>query len=332
MVRSTVPTPRPAGPQTTPTWPFIGQESLGVRLLSAIKSNQLPPAILFLGPSQLGKHSAALWLTSVDLCKASNDHPCGQCPACRQILAKAHPFVRELQGSAETPIQIDDVRKLMADTHLRLPRGQRAWMIISDIEWLTEGAANAWLKWLEEPPAGIHCLLTSSVPDRVSPTLRSRCAVFYWHLVGRQRLKQSLQPSSFGSEPRIARAAGRPGQLRRMEAWPEEQATEQQSVREYLGVLTSQDPEILARLLEEAAAAPEQTFKNWQLALRELLLARIGSQQRRLWPDLKAEIDRFAESWTVNELLKRIERTQSSFTLLERHVAPKHIAPELLLV
>ncbi len=304
-----------------------------MRLLAALQAGRLPPALLFLGPSDLGKRTAAEWLAQVDICQTSGRRPCGTCPACRQLEQRAYPYVHEFIGSAAEPIQIEVIRRLVASTRLRLPVGQRAWLILAEVEWLTEGAANALLKFLEEPPPGIQCLLTSSVPDRILPTIRSRCAVYYWHLVPSERLQTSAPATTVTRQPAlVARAAGRPGQFQRLQTQPDRWEAERQAVRQYLQALDEQAPRDLILLLDQATAEPELTFERWTLGLRELLLCRLGVAGRRLWPSLTPELNRLAQRWSLSQILARLERARYSSFLLERHVAPKHIAAELLLV
>src|SRR5699024_9785329 len=103
---------------------------------------------------------------------------CGQCPGCRQWLAGAHADVSMLTpDEGGKSISVERVRSFTYQLQLtsQYASGRLGW--IEPAEQLTREAANSLLKTLEEPPAGTHLLLVTAQPDRLLPTIRSRCRI-----------------------------------------------------------------------------------------------------------------------------------------------------------
>ena len=116
-------------------------------------------------PSQLCQHTYAEQIEGL---------PCGQCHACRLVAAGTHSDLH-LISSETRSIGVDSIRQLsqvLSDSP-RLGRAKVA--IINDAEKMTEAAANALLKTLEEPAGQSTLLLVSAYPERLLPTIRSRC-------------------------------------------------------------------------------------------------------------------------------------------------------------
>lgn len=176
-------------PSTSPKtqWPFIGQDTLGLYLLKALSANRLPRALLFVGPRSLGKASAAVWLATADLCPEPNA-PCGLCQTCRQIQQRQYPFMSVLDGLEG--IGVDDVRTALSEYRLTAVERQRRWLVITDAEQMSESAANTLLKFLEELPPFVQVILTSSQPDQLLATVRSRVTTYQWQLVSTDVLRQ----------------------------------------------------------------------------------------------------------------------------------------------
>jgi DNA polymerase III subunit delta' len=131
-------------------------------------------AWLFTGPPGSGRSVAARAFAASLQCMIGQG--CGQCPGCRTSMAGTHADVR-LVVPEGLSISVAEMRALV-QTSARRPTGGR-WqvVIIEDADRLTEGAANALLKAIEEPPERTVFLLCapSDHPDDVPITIRSRC-------------------------------------------------------------------------------------------------------------------------------------------------------------
>jgi hypothetical protein len=143
-----------------------------------VLADRLPQGIILAGRAGLGKKALALGLASLSFCREAS--ACGRCAPCRQIIAGTHPhvFVEPLDGDAKSVASIARVQQhleIKVGRSKESPHGRRM-ALIFDAEQLSLAAANRLLKTLEEPPSphsGI--ILTSSRPQALLATIRSRC-------------------------------------------------------------------------------------------------------------------------------------------------------------
>lgn len=157
----------------------------------------MPHALLLSGQAGLGKRSSALYLAQSILCETAREGigACGQCVSCNLFRAGTHPDMRFVEigqeddeevasldedaaATAKKPsrqIGVDRIRQLNDFVANTAYRGRAKVILIAPAEALHPSAANALLKILEEPPQGTHFLLVTHRPDRLRPTIRSRC-------------------------------------------------------------------------------------------------------------------------------------------------------------
>lgn len=156
----------------------------------------LPHALLLSGQSGLGKTVLARTFAQALLCESAQTDglPCGECLACRWFEQGSHPDFRLIEPEAlaeaaaeegegrpkagaapSRQIKIDQVRELQAFLAIGTHRGGARVVLLRPAEAMNAATANALLKGLEEPPPGTVFLLVSSAPDRLLPTVRSRC-------------------------------------------------------------------------------------------------------------------------------------------------------------
>lgn len=138
----------------------------------------MPHGVLLEGPQGLGKRYFADWLTALVLCDATSSKakPCGECRACRWLVAGTHPDFHEVQPEEDKKwISVEQVRELVDKLMLKsFSRAGRV-ALITPASNLTESAANSLLKTLEEPGAGSVLILITSRAARLPATVRSRC-------------------------------------------------------------------------------------------------------------------------------------------------------------
>lgn len=155
--------------------PWLQQNACS--LLSLANANRLHHALLLTGVEGIGKHEFAQWLVEALLCRQVKENgACGQCEACSQLLADAHPELRTLapEGASFT-IKIDAVRELV--DWLQLTAGANSYRIalINHADTLNHHAANSLLKTLEEPADNAILVLCATRAGRLPATVRSRC-------------------------------------------------------------------------------------------------------------------------------------------------------------
>ncbi|HEX7455579.1 MAG TPA: DNA polymerase III subunit delta' [Gallionella sp.] len=144
--------------------------------------------LLFQGLKGIGKLDLAMNYARALLCQQplDNGFACGKCPACHWFEQGSHPDFRCLQPEAETEeaesgkklsrqISVDQIRGLSDFLAMTAHQGGRRVVIIHPAEAMNANAANALLKNLEEPPAGLLFILVTHKPQQLLPTLLSRC-------------------------------------------------------------------------------------------------------------------------------------------------------------
>jgi DNA polymerase-3 subunit delta' len=166
-------TPAPAFGVGTGVWAdLVGQERVVEVLAHAVSSSAgMTHAWLFTGPPGSGRSTAARAFAAALQCP---DGGCGECAACRTAIGGTHADV-EVVTTSKLSIGVADARSLVAHA-ARYPAGGR-WQVIllEDADRLTDSAANALLKAIEEPTPRTVWLLCAPAVDDVLPTIRSRC-------------------------------------------------------------------------------------------------------------------------------------------------------------
>ncbi len=148
---------------------LVGQGALIERLQRAV-AGDMSHAWLFTGPPGSGRSNAAIAFAAGLQCE---DAGCGQCHSCHEIDVGSHPDVR-ITRTEKLSIGVDEVRDLVRSSALA-PVGNR-WqvMVVEDADRLTDQAANALLKAIEEPTERTVWLLCAPTVEDVLPTIRSR--------------------------------------------------------------------------------------------------------------------------------------------------------------
>jgi DNA polymerase-3 subunit delta' len=145
-----------------------------------LEKGRLHHAYLLTGPTHVGKSTLALQMAQAVNCEGQGP-PCGECGPCLRIAQGNHADVQTLElatgeeGANRTLIGIEAVRDLHAAAHLRPYEGRHRVFIIQQADKLSQEAANALLKTLEEPPPDVLLVLLTEDPEAVIPTVASRC-------------------------------------------------------------------------------------------------------------------------------------------------------------
>ncbi|RNM14694.1 DNA polymerase III subunit delta' [Nocardioides pocheonensis] len=148
---------------------LVGQASVIGRLQQAV-AGDMTHAWLFTGPPGSGRSNAAIAFAAALQCEQGG---CGQCHSCHNVAIGSHPDVR-VTRTEKLSIGVDDVRELVRTAALApVGRGYQV-MVIEDADRLTEPAANALLKAVEEPNARTVWVLCAPTVEDVLPTIRSR--------------------------------------------------------------------------------------------------------------------------------------------------------------
>ncbi|MDP7586396.1 MAG: DNA polymerase III subunit delta' [SAR202 cluster bacterium] len=163
-------------------WTIFGQDHLLNRLEPSLKQRRQSHAYLLCGPPHVGKMALAINLSQAVNCLEGPGVPCGSCTQCARIAAGHHADILTLvpgQGeegrSPKTVIGIDAIKEVIHRVSLNPFEGQFSVVIIDGAESMSDEAANALLKTLEEPPPNTMFLLLTADEGAILPTVRSRC-------------------------------------------------------------------------------------------------------------------------------------------------------------
>jgi DNA polymerase-3 subunit delta' len=155
------------------TWTeVVGHERPKKILQSALARSEVAHAYLFHGDAAIGKLTTARVFAQAVQCERHN--LCGNCQACRAIQSGAHPDLQIIEPDG-SQIKIEQIRALQDALIFKPLLGVRKIMIINDAELMNPEASNCFLKTLEEPPDHSLLLLVTSQPNRLLPTILSRC-------------------------------------------------------------------------------------------------------------------------------------------------------------
>ena len=155
---------------------LIGQEHIVKTLKNAIKEDRVAHAYLFCGPRGTGKTTIAKILAKAVNCEASINQPCEYCDNCLAFSEGNHPDIIEIDAASNNGV--DEVRDLIDKVKYAPIKGKKKIYIIDEVHMMSSSAFNALLKTLEEPPEHIIFILATTEPQKVIPTIISRCQRF----------------------------------------------------------------------------------------------------------------------------------------------------------
>ncbi|MFO0052198.1 MAG: DNA polymerase III subunit gamma/tau [Dolichospermum sp.] len=158
---------------------LVGQEAIATTLTNAILSAKIAPAYLFTGPRGTGKTSSARILAKSLNCLQGNQptpEPCGVCEICQGITKGYSTDVIEIDAASNTGV--DNIRELIERAQFAPMQCRYKVYVIDECHMLSTAAFNALLKTLEEPPKHVVFVLATTDPQRVLPTIISRCQRF----------------------------------------------------------------------------------------------------------------------------------------------------------
>ena len=191
-----------------------GQDHIVTTLKNQVMAGRIQHAYLFCGTRGTGKTSIAKIMAKVVNCENPvNGNPCNECASCRQIAAGNSMNVIEIDAASNNGV--DNIREIVEEVRYRPTQGRYKVYIIDEVHMLSQGAFNALLKTLEEPPSYVVFILATTEVGKIPVTILSRCQRYDFHridagtLVG--RMKELTEKEGVETEERalqfIARSA-----------------------------------------------------------------------------------------------------------------------------
>lgn len=312
---------------------LVGQTAIVTTLTNALQQERIAPAYLFCGPRGTGKTSSARILAKSLNCLSASQptpRPCGVCDVCQAIAHSSALDVIEIDAASNTGV--DNIRELIEKAQFAPVQCRYKVYVVDECHMLSTSAFNALLKTLEEPPDRVIFVLATTDPQRVLPTIISRCQRFDFrripladmvtHLTHIAELEQiNIHPSAVNLVAQIAQGGLRDaeslldqlslldGEITIERVWDLAGSVPEQDLFQLLQAIKSQHPETLleqTRQLLERGREPLIVLQNLTGFYRDFLIAKTAPNRHDLvaiTPDTWTALCEFAQSWSSQEIL-----------------------------
>ena len=331
---------------------LVGQAAIATTLTNAISSRRIAPAYLLTGPRGTGKTSSARILAKSLNCLSQEKPtptPCGQCEVCRAIARGSALDVIEIDAASNTGV--DNIREIIERAQFAPVQCRYKVYVIDECHMLSTAAFNALLKTLEEPPLRVVFVLATTDPQRVLPTIISRCQRFDYRRIPLQEMvahlaqiasKENINISedAIVLVAQIAKGGLRdaqslldqlsllPGTITVQQVWDLVGAVPEQDLLALLEAIASSAPEAVleqCRHLIDRGREPLVVLQNLASFYLNLLIAKTAPTRTDLvavteptWKQLCAQ----AQRWELQTILHGQQRLKDSEAQLKSTTQP----------
>ncbi|MEO0456424.1 MAG: DNA polymerase III subunit gamma/tau [Cyanobacteria bacterium P01_A01_bin.114] len=332
---------------------LVGQGAIATTLSNALRQNRIAPAYLFCGPRGTGKTSSARILAKSLNCLSSSaptPEPCGQCQVCQEIASGAALDIVEIDAASNTGV--DNIRELIERAQFAPVQCRYKLYVLDEVHMLSTAAFNALLKTLEEPPARVVFVLATTDPQRVLPTIISRCQRFDFRRIpldemvrhlnviaeaetipvtadALQLVAQISQGGLRDAESLLDQLGLLDGEVTVERVWDLVGAVPERDLLALVQAIATDNGSLLleqARRLMDRGREPLIVLQSLVGFYRDLLIAKTASQRQDLvavTPPTWAEMIRFAETLPVPLLLASQQHLRSAEVQVKNTTQPR---------
>jgi DNA polymerase-3 subunit gamma/tau len=332
---------------------LVGQEAIAQTLTSAILQERIAPAYLFTGPRGTGKTSSArIFAKSLNCIStvAPTPTPCGKCNVCQEIARGSTLDVIEIDAASNTGV--DNIRDLIERSQFSPVQCRYKVYVIDEVHMLSTQAFNALLKTLEEPPDRVVFVLATTDPQRVLPTIISRCQKFdfrripldsmiaHLHKIAKleniniasdavQMIAQLAQGGLRDAESLLDQLSLFPGQVTVEKVWDLVGAVPENDLMELLQAIKNDNPTALidmTRHLMDRGREPLIVLQSLASFYRDLLIASSAPKRSDLVALTSATWEKlcnFARDWDAELILAGQKHLQTHEVQIKNTTQPR---------
>lgn len=322
-----------------------GQDRPKEILQRALERDRVHHGYLFVGPDGVGKYETALAFARIMNCEERGEDEfaaaCGTCPSCRKFANDLqHPDLHVVlpQGNVNKTIKIDQIRAIQKAAMTRPYEARHQIVVIDDVHLMTDEAANALLKTLEEPPSSMHLFLVSNQPNSLLDTILSRCQTVRFGalpldvVVGILRDLLEEPPSDETLRVAAAFGEGSVGHARELveSGLLEERTALYDDVASVRRARPDQLLEVAQGLSGDRRSLPVR-LDLLKVLFRDAMLAHLDPDGGRLVnTDMLDRVEAVAARFDVDDILMRIEAIRVAQELLGRYVNSQIVMENLV--
>ncbi|MDZ8183300.1 MAG: DNA polymerase III subunit gamma/tau [Nostoc sp. ChiSLP02] len=332
---------------------LVGQEAIATTLTNAIGTSKIAPAYLFTGPRGTGKTSSARILAKSLNCLKSDKptaDPCGVCDVCQGITKGYSLDVIEIDAASNTGV--DNIRELIEKAQFAPVQCRYKVYVIDECHMLSNQAFNALLKTLEEPPKHVVFVLATTDPQRVLPTIISRCQRFDFRRIQLEAMVKHLSaiaskeninisPDAVTLVAQLAQGGLRdaeslldqlallPGEVTPDKVWDLVGTVSEQDLLGLLNAIAQDKPEAVidfTHSILDRGREPLTILQNLAAFYRDLSIAKTAPNRHDLvactqqtW---KALVE-FAQNWHISVILAGQERLRTAEVQIKNSTQPR---------
>ncbi len=332
---------------------LVGQEAIATTLTNAILTERIAPAYLFTGPRGTGKTSSARILAKALNCQKQNqptESPCGVCEVCISITSGYSLDVVEIDAASNTGV--DNIRELIERAQFAPVQCRYKVYIIDEVHMLSTAAFNALLKTLEEPPKHVVFVLATTDPQRVLPTIISRCQKFDFRRIALEPMVKHLlyiasqeninitsdaitlvaqvaQGGLRDAESLLDQLSLLPGEVTVEAVWDLVGAVPEQDLMALTKAIASDKSEVVldqCRRLMDRGREPLVVLQNLAGFYRDLLIAKTAPNRNNLvaiTPPTWKQLCEFAQQLDVSSILLRSQHLKNSEAQVKNTTQPR---------